>query len=352
MTSAPDLNAILVPTIYKALERDLAEDPRPHLGASVIGHECERYVWLAWRWAQQERHDGRKLRLFATGQAEEARMVEDLRRVGAEVHAADDGGSQFRVSAEGGHFAGSADGVARNIPGANAEWHLLEFKTASRKTFGVVSTKGMRVAAPRHYQQMTVYMGLLQLSAGVYLLKNKDTDELYSERVLFVQDDFDRIMAKVRRLVRYEAPPERCSESPSFYVCKMCSFHNLCHAGRAPEVNCRTCAHSTPDASGTRGAWKCAKDASNSDIPIDVQRTGCGSHRVIPLFLDKTAKATGVRGDSVVYHTLDGGEFVNGDAPGEFSSQDMRDVESVAVLPTMAPLRAAFPRSRIVPHVT
>jgi hypothetical protein len=57
--------------------------PRPHLGASQIGNDCNRALWYSFRWAVWPHFDGRTLRLFDRGQREEAVFVEELRRIGA-----------------------------------------------------------------------------------------------------------------------------------------------------------------------------------------------------------------------------------------------------------------------------
>lgn len=55
--------------IYKAYEDEAESGHRPHLGASLIGHHCERYLWLVFRWAKAKKFAGRMYRLFGTGQA-------------------------------------------------------------------------------------------------------------------------------------------------------------------------------------------------------------------------------------------------------------------------------------------
>src|SRR5688572_4793950 len=63
---------------------------RWHLGASIIGHECSRYLWFSFRWCARDEGEatkrdanshanlGRKLRLFNRGHREEARFIEYL----------------------------------------------------------------------------------------------------------------------------------------------------------------------------------------------------------------------------------------------------------------------------------
>ena len=45
----------------------LAEPPRPHMGCSQLGHPCDRWLWLSFRWAVQSQFPGRILRLFRGG---------------------------------------------------------------------------------------------------------------------------------------------------------------------------------------------------------------------------------------------------------------------------------------------
>ncbi len=61
------------------------QEHRPHMGASLIGHECERYIWNTWRWALKPSFPGRILRLFSSGVREESRLIEELRGIGATV---------------------------------------------------------------------------------------------------------------------------------------------------------------------------------------------------------------------------------------------------------------------------
>ena len=117
--------------IFKQYEKSAEAGQRPHLGASELGHECERYLWLSFRWAKQPDFDGRMLRLFESGQLAEPRLIANLRAIGVEVSDRDEKGGQWRFSAVGGHVGGSMDGAALGLPEAPKTWHVLEFKTAN-----------------------------------------------------------------------------------------------------------------------------------------------------------------------------------------------------------------------------
>jgi len=67
------------------------EDHREHLGASLIGHHCDRYLWLTFRWSASPQFEGRVLRLFGTGKREETRVYDELRAIGVDIHTEADG---------------------------------------------------------------------------------------------------------------------------------------------------------------------------------------------------------------------------------------------------------------------
>ena len=157
MAELPDISSPTRDAIFAAYEADTRDGFRSHLGASLIGKECERALWYDFRWTTRSKHPGRLLRLFETGQLEEARLVRNLRRTGATVLEVDpETGRQIRVQAHGGHFGGSLDGVAINLLEAPRTWHVLEFKTHSNKSFGDLVAKKVRESKPQHFAQMQI----------------------------------------------------------------------------------------------------------------------------------------------------------------------------------------------------
>ena len=117
MAPLPDTPSPTRDAIFASYEADRDDGFRPHLGASQIGKSCERALWYDFRWVTRSGFPGRILRLFETGQLEEARLVRNLRRIGATVLEVDpETGRQWRVEAHGGHFGGSLDGVALGLP--------------------------------------------------------------------------------------------------------------------------------------------------------------------------------------------------------------------------------------------
>ena len=336
MATVPEPLHSTVHRIYQAYESDADDGNRPHLGASLIGHACERYLWMTFRWVDAKKFPGRMLRLFETGQLEEARFVRNLRRIGIEVHDVTPDGKQWRVSDLGGHFGGSMDGAGVGFAEAPKAWHVLEFKTHNDKSFADLQKNGVQKAKPMHYAQMQVYMGLTGMERAFYLAVNKNTDELYSERVDYDPVEFAKLKARAERVINANEPPLRCSNDPSWYQCKMCDFHDHCHGEAAPAVNCRTCAHATAEMDGD-AAWSCQMDGGRPDLVF--QRHGCEHHRYIPILLERFATQKDYVNGDVVYTDGTGATFANGDGPGALTSQEIRDLEQKTMLGDVAAMK-------------
>lgn len=277
---------VIAASIFEKYEKAGAnEKPRTYLGASVIGGECARALWYGLRWAAQEKHSGRMLRLFQTGHLAEARFVADLRSIGAVVHDVDPStGRQFGFSDHGGHMRGHMDGCVKNIPGGGLKWHVVEFKTHSAKSFAELKKNGVKKAKPTHYAQMQWYMGKSSMERALYLAVNKDDDDLYSERIEFDQVFFEQIQAKAESIIFGQTPPPKISDDPKFYLCNWCPHNGVCHSHQVPAVSCRTCVHSTAEREGD-GRWTCAKGETKVDIPVDIQRKGCPGHLPLPFLV-------------------------------------------------------------------
>jgi hypothetical protein len=132
------------------------------------------------------------------------------------------------------------------------------------------------------------------------------------------------------------------SNDPSWFVCKMCDFAEHCHGEKAPAVNCRTCAHSTPMTGSDGGEWHCAKmEEAQCDESIDdeTMRKGCHDHRYIPILLERFATMKDVVDGEVVY-TTEHGDFANGEHPASFTSQEIRDMDQKVMLADAAKLKA------------
>jgi hypothetical protein len=306
MVALPPPPAPTVAAIYGAYEAAADAGWRTHLGASLIGGECERALWYSFRWATRARHTGRLLRLFETGNLAEARFVADLRRIGVTVLDLDPAtGRQWTLRDASGHFGGSMDAVAIGFPEAPKAWHVCEFKTHGAKSFARLKAEGVAASKPTHWAQMQAYMQLAGIERAFYLAVCKDTDELYQERVRHDPAAALRILAKAGRVVGAARPPARISEDPAWWQCRLCEHAAVCHEGAAVERHCRSCLHASPVEAG---AWRCARHG----VPLSRrdQEAGCAAHLYVPDLVRGEQLDAGE--DWVSYRLPDGSEWRDG----------------------------------------
>jgi hypothetical protein len=298
----PTLPRPTIDAIYALYEsREASRPPRDYLGGSELGEECARALWLKFRHASREPIGGRMLRLFDTGHREELRIIEDLRAIGVEVLDKDPStGEQWRHASADGHLSGGLDGVCRGLPEAPKTWHLLEVKSANKKSFAECEAKGVKAWRPKYWAQVQLYMGLAGLERCAFFVWCKDDDSLYMERIEASEKEFKALLLKARYILDAEEAPDHISADPSFYKCKFCPVAGVCRGDAMPLVSCRTCVHAKP---GANGSWTCA-----NELPM---RPGCGEHVFIPSLLPFAEPVDGAP-DWILYrHKTNGREFVN-----------------------------------------
>jgi CRISPR/Cas system-associated exonuclease Cas4 (RecB family) len=294
------------------------EPQRPYLGASAIGKPCLRQHWYSFRWSKPAEFSGRLYRVFQSGHLQEPRIYEDLKAIGCTVYDIDPFTGQqwsFTEPSSGNHFKGNADGIVTGLPQAPKSPHVLEIKTSSAKMFADMQKSGVKKAKPEHYAQMQMYMKWSidvysenGCTRAIYIVVNKDNDDIYTERVEYNKNEAQAIIDKAIKVITATEPPVGISQDPSWYECKFCDYHAICHGTDVPAMTCRSCAHVTPEMNGD-GRWSC--NVRQADLSVDDQRTGCDSHKYIPILLTKFAQPVDAVDHGVVYE-MDGKQFING----------------------------------------
>lgn len=289
---------------------------RPHLGCSLLGHSCDRWLWLSFRHAVIEKFNGRILRLFRRGQLEEAQIVKDLKSIGIDIR--NTGSSQINVNF-GSHVSGSLDGVIYyGVPGALNKKHIAEFKTHSKKSFDDLEKHGVEKSKPMHFAQCQLYMHGSEIDRALYVAICKDDDRIYSERIRYDKNIAQQLVNRGQRIALSDRMPEPISSDPSWYECKYCPANDFCfYSKTTKEVNCRTCSHSTalPDST-----WHCAK--WDDVIPFHAQRVGCDAHVLHPDLVPWQRKDSDNEWQAVYF--IDGKDIKNGDpSEGAYSSKEL-----------------------------
>jgi hypothetical protein len=223
---------------------------------------------------------GRMYRLFNRGHATEPRILEWLIGIGCQVWALDSNGEQYHVQGVHGHFGGSLDGICKLPPEYGIdELVLLEFKTnGSHKAWESLLEDGMQKAKPQHYAQMNCY-GCdpnYNFKYCLYIVVNKSDDEMYLELVPLNQNVRNSMLAKAEHIIVSQEPPQRLSDDPTYWKCKYCDAHNICHKNELPERNCRSCINAQPT---DNAEWLC--NAHKSVIPKEFIPQACSSYQAI-----------------------------------------------------------------------
>jgi hypothetical protein len=336
MAPIPPPKNDIVLLIDKAHE-DKPDRPRPHLGASMLGHACDRWIWLSFRWAAREKFSGRMLRLFRRGHAEEATIMKDLAMTGIDFSK-----RQANVSF-GSHVSGSADAIIEGgVPEAPQTRHIAEFKTHNKKSFDALEKEGVLKAKPEHWGQMQIYMAGTFIERALYVAVCKDDDRYYIERVKFDKEAAEKLIARGKRLALSDEMPPPISTDPTWYQCRFCPAHAMCHEKQPTQhVNCRTCAHSTPKEDST---WKCERFDADG-IPFEYQLKGCDAHILHPDMVPWSAKLGDPDEWSVTY-TINGKPVVNGG--GGFASTEIVANPEGCASNVVSEIKKLWPDAKVV----
>jgi hypothetical protein len=243
--------------------------PRPYIGPSSAGITCDRALWYSFRWVQSPKHDGRIIRLFRRGTLEEETAARDLAAIGCKLIYT--GQHQITLPLAP-HVIGHPDGFIDNLPAAPKTRHVWECKTHNKKSFDDLEKNGVEKSKPGHFIQMQLYMHGTHLTRSLYYAVCKDDDRIYTERVEYSKKEAEEALARLSHIIFSDYAPARISDNPAWYECKMCGWFGICHQGKLPQRNCRTCLHSSP---GKIEGWDCALHGA---LDTTEQYSGCRGH--------------------------------------------------------------------------
>ena len=235
---------------------------RHHLGASLLGHSCDRYLFFTFRWVQEPSYSSRTLRIFERGRSEETRIIDKLKAIGLVIDTVnpDDPEAQIRAQGLPAHLGGSMDGVL-HTPATHVQQYgyymPLEIKTHNDKSFGKTFGKHLlNVSNPQHYTQGNIYGSAMQSSHFLYVGMNKNTDEL-DLQFCPVDDVSAKIFIQRGVNIVYSTVVTNLPRTDEKWRCKMCDFKDICHSSKpAPARSCRSCKHYSPQPDGS---WLCTK---------------------------------------------------------------------------------------------
>ena len=230
-----------------ALEAErAATPPRDYLGASRLGHACERALQFEFAGAPKDEgqnFSGRSLRIFAIGHQLEDLAIRWLRAAGLDLYTCKGNradGEQFGFSVAGGRIRGHVDGIVAEAPAALGlrTPALWECKTMNAKNWRETVAKGVTVAKPVYAAQIALYQAYMEATVpgicanpALFTAINKDTAELHHELVPFDADLAQRMSDRGVRILRATDAGEllpRIAASRDFFECRFCPWAERC----------------------------------------------------------------------------------------------------------------------------
>lgn len=240
------------------------------IGASSIGHECSLYVWLT-HLNVDMLTDPTSAIVFAEGKRLEEEVIARLRREGMPLITTDPTtGTQIWVAPNDlPQVGGYLDGCVKS----GGENYAVEIKSASGKNYAKIRARGVGAIYPKYKSQLNCYIQWGGFDFGMWVVVNKDTGDLYRERLTLDKHLYQTDMARARQMIqddmandRYRTPVLQArSENPT---CRFCGVRHICMNRAVPKPDCRQCMHARI---GTDGKWRCVRGMLNiySDTVCD-----------------------------------------------------------------------------------
>lgn len=231
------------------------------------------------------------------------------------------------------------DGVVLRVPEAPKTPHVWECKSAGSKSFAqLVKDQSIQKWSIKYYHQAQNYMAHNHLERCLFTVYNKDTSEIYAERIRIDKKVAAGDLAKARRIITDSEPMPTIYPNANWFEAKFGEledeFNRKVYWGKAsPAPNCRNCRHATPLIDKEGGLWRC--DKKSHLLTYDMQRKGCNEHNFIPCLVP--AKVVEIGDDYVEYKTADGAQVWNipaarGDKfAGEFGSNELHQISKIGL---------------------
>jgi hypothetical protein len=210
---------------------------RGYLGASIVGHHCERHVQYHLLAARGEvarlQPAARIMRIFDRGNLYEEKARRWLKDAGF-LFGIPPKGKEFEDF--GGQFKGHVDGVITGWkrPGTFCPIELpalWENKCLGAKGWKKLKNEKLKDYSSTYYIQVQLYMHYTGLERCLFTAVNADTMELYHEIVQYSQVEAELARSRVLTVISasdHGAMVPRCSSTSTFYICKWCDFSSYC----------------------------------------------------------------------------------------------------------------------------
>ena len=240
---ADRINALVDAALIAVRE---ATPPRTYLGASRLGHTCERALQFEFAGAPKDEgadFGGQTLRIFEIGHQLEDLAIRWLRAAGIDLYTRKGNrpdGEQFGFSVAGGRIRGHVDGIVAAAPAALGlrTPALWECKTMNARNWRACVKDGVAISKPVYAAQIAIYQAYMEATVpgisaapALFTAINKDTAELHHELVPFDAALAQRMSDRAVRILQATDAGDllpRIAASRDFFECRFCSHAERC----------------------------------------------------------------------------------------------------------------------------
>lgn len=218
--------------IWNYLYNNTIKQDRRYIGASNLGHICDRKIWLDWKGKVNSQglrsidEFGKKQEIFKRGHQFEDEFIQKLQDAGYIVF-----NRQNEFEDKELDLKGHCDGF---IYDENNQPLILEIKTSKETSFNRVKKHGIKKIYPQYISQVQLYMHYFKIYKCLMIFINKNVDyDRYYEIIEYDANEVEGLLGKAKRIKSYDDQMPAAIgdlENPHF-ICKMCDYYNFCYTG-------------------------------------------------------------------------------------------------------------------------
>lgn len=223
----------------KLREIERNQKPRNYLGASSVGHPCERKTWYSYHMPHLRKPMEDKGHLATQcGHRAEDTMAAYLRLVdGVELVTHGDDDKQIGFADLGGKFSGHIDGMIRGLLQAPKTVHVWEHKDCNHKKFAdfqnLKTRHGEKATLQEwdivFYGQAQIYMHYMDVTRHYLTVSLSGVRDFDSCRTEYDKEYAKMLIDRADRIIRAKEPLIGISQKKDFYMCRWCDYAEECH---------------------------------------------------------------------------------------------------------------------------
>lgn len=298
MAKIPKISTTLN-AVDSALEEDFNKKNNVNfgnLGVKDLGKECDRELWLIYRWAVKPYFKSSQIKKIQAGYRGEKLQADRLRLVeGIELWTKGEDDKQIKVTAVNGHISGRIDGVIVGLKEAPTTPHVWEHKVANTRKYEslkkllIKDKEALQLWDFIYYIQAIIEMYLMGLDRHYLTCSDYGETETISIRTNSANKVAKEYINRAADIIESTVIPDKISLNSESDNCKYCNMKQLCHGEQIMQPTCRSCAHGSPNMDG---GWNCSYH--NTVLTNNKEQYyGCQDHVYNPDYISNIATYIG-----------------------------------------------------------